>query len=170
MDNSGLKGAPLRGGRGESVTRGNRRRGELEARSPSPPLAHLIGHPQAGWRSAVIYPLIPSCRRYGIHPQEYLTDVLGRLPAMTHSQVRQLLPHRWRHARRGGGAGVPSPAPPDAPALPAPVSLTTLTSERVESQKWPLFNNLLIWGITSTFAVSTFDSLSIRSESGCQLA
>ena len=43
----------------------------------------FIGHPDAGWRSAVIYTLIQSCRRYGINPQEYLTDVLQRLPSMT---------------------------------------------------------------------------------------
>ena len=67
----------------------------------------FIGHPEAGWRSAVIYTLIPSCRRYGVNPQEYLTDVLGRLAGMTHRQVRELLPHPWRQARRGGGAGVP---------------------------------------------------------------
>lgn len=29
----------------------------------------FIGHPAAGWRSAVIYTLIQSCRRYGINPR-----------------------------------------------------------------------------------------------------
>jgi transposase len=66
----------------------------------------FIGHPDAGWRSAVIYTLIQSCRRYGINPQEYLTDVLQRLPSMTTSQVRELLPDQWRKARQGGGAAV----------------------------------------------------------------
>src|SRR4051812_19147959 len=56
----------------------------------------FIGHPDAGWRSAVIYTLIQSCRRYGINPQEYLTDVLQRLPSMTTSQVPVLLPSRWK--------------------------------------------------------------------------
>ena len=60
----------------------------------------FIGHPDAGWRSAVIYTIIQSCRRYGINPQEYLTDVLGRLPSMTASQVRELLPAQWREARQ----------------------------------------------------------------------
>ena len=60
----------------------------------------FIGHPNAGWRSAVIYTLIQSCRRYGINPQEYLTDVLQRLPTMTASQVRELLPDQWRQARQ----------------------------------------------------------------------
>jgi transposase len=56
----------------------------------------FIGHPDAGWRSAVVYTIIQSCRRYGINPQEYLTDVLQRLPSMTTSQVRDLLPDRWQ--------------------------------------------------------------------------
>lgn len=56
----------------------------------------FIGHPDAGWRSAVIYTIIQSCRRYGINPQEYLTDVLHRLPSMTTSQVPELLPRRWK--------------------------------------------------------------------------
>ncbi len=66
----------------------------------------FIGHPDAGWRSAVIYTIIQSCRRYGINPQEYLADVLQRLPSMTSSQVRQLLPDHWRKARQAGGAAV----------------------------------------------------------------
>jgi transposase len=56
----------------------------------------FIGHPDAGWRSAVIYTLIQSCRRYGINPQEYLTDILHRLPSMTSSQVPELLPANWK--------------------------------------------------------------------------
>lgn len=56
----------------------------------------FIGHPDAGWRSAVIYTIIQSCRRYGINPQEYLTDVLSRLPDLTNHQVHPLLPSRWK--------------------------------------------------------------------------
>ena len=66
----------------------------------------FIGHPDAGWRSAVIYTLIQSCRRYGINPQEYLTDVLGRLPSMTANQVRELLPDQWRKTRQARGPQV----------------------------------------------------------------
>jgi hypothetical protein len=56
----------------------------------------FIGHPDAGWRSAVIYTIIQSCRRRGINPQEYLTDVLGRLPSMKNHEVKDLLPSRWK--------------------------------------------------------------------------
>ena len=59
----------------------------------------FLGHPDAGWRSAVIYTLIQSCRRYDINPQEYLTDVLQRLPSMTSSQVHELLPAHWKPQR-----------------------------------------------------------------------
>lgn len=56
----------------------------------------FIGHPDAGWRSAVIYSLIVSCRRRGINPQEYLTDILNRLPGLTINQIDPLLPENWR--------------------------------------------------------------------------
>ncbi len=62
----------------------------------------FIGHPDAGWRSAVIYTIIQSCRRHGVNTQEYLTDVLARLPAMTTSQVPALLPSRWKPPRQQG--------------------------------------------------------------------
>jgi transposase len=56
----------------------------------------FVGHPDAGWRSAVIYSLIISCRRRGINPQAYLTDVLRRLPGLNITQIGQLLPEHWK--------------------------------------------------------------------------
>ncbi len=56
----------------------------------------FIGHPDAGWRSAVIYTIIQSCPRRGINPQEYLADVLSRLPSMKNHEVKNLLPSRWK--------------------------------------------------------------------------
>ena len=58
----------------------------------------FIGHPEAGWRSAVIYSILISCRRRGLNPQEYLTDVLARLPSMKITQIRELLPAHWKPA------------------------------------------------------------------------
>jgi transposase len=55
----------------------------------------FIGHPQAGWRSAVIYSIIVSCRRRDINPQEYLTDVLRRLPEQKINRIEELLPGNW---------------------------------------------------------------------------
>jgi transposase len=65
----------------------------------------FIGHPDAGWRSAVIYTIIQSCRRRGINPQEYLTDVLGRLPSMKNHEVKDVLPSRWRSQAANGQVG-----------------------------------------------------------------
>jgi hypothetical protein len=56
----------------------------------------FIGHPEAGWRSAVIYSMIVSCRRRGINPQDYLTDVLSRLPSITINRVGELTPANWK--------------------------------------------------------------------------
>ena len=56
----------------------------------------FIGHPDAGWRSAVIYSILGSCRRRGLNPQEYLTDVLGRLPSTKITEIHELLPGQWR--------------------------------------------------------------------------
>jgi hypothetical protein len=63
----------------------------------------FIGHPDAGWRSAVIYSLIVSCRRRAINPQEYLTDVLQRLPAMDVTRIEQLLPAHWKPTTQPSG-------------------------------------------------------------------
>jgi len=56
----------------------------------------FIGHPDAGWRSAVIYSILVSCRRRDINPLEYLTDVLGRLPGAKISDIQGLLPANWK--------------------------------------------------------------------------
>ncbi|MCP5517569.1 MAG: transposase domain-containing protein [Verrucomicrobiales bacterium] len=56
----------------------------------------FIGHPDAGWRSAVIYSIIVSCRRRGINPQAYRTDVLRRLPSLNITRIGPLLPENWK--------------------------------------------------------------------------
>jgi len=58
----------------------------------------FIGHPEAGWRSAVLYSVIVSCRRRGIEPWAYLRDVLARLPGLKQSQLASLLPAHWQPA------------------------------------------------------------------------
>jgi len=56
----------------------------------------FIGHPDAGWRSAVIYSILASCRRREINPEDYLTDVLRRLPGHKINQIDELLPANWK--------------------------------------------------------------------------
>ena len=63
----------------------------------------FIGHPDAGWRSAVLCSIIGSCRRRGINPQEYLTDILGRLPATKASCFPELLPANCKPKSTGSG-------------------------------------------------------------------
>ena len=59
----------------------------------------FIGHPDAGPRSAIIYSLVVSCRRYGKDPFAYLRDVLTRLPKMTNrDDLTPLLPAHWQPA------------------------------------------------------------------------
>jgi len=60
----------------------------------------FVGHPEAGQRSAIIYTLLECCKRQGINPQEYLYDVLSRIPAMTNRQTRSLTPANWLADRR----------------------------------------------------------------------
>jgi len=60
----------------------------------------FIGHPEAGWRSAVIYSILISCRRRGLNPQAHLTDVLTRLPSTKITRIQELLPAQWNVARR----------------------------------------------------------------------
>jgi hypothetical protein len=56
----------------------------------------FIGHPDAGWRSAVIFSIIVSCRRRSINPLEYMTDVLRRLPTAKTRDIQDLLPANWK--------------------------------------------------------------------------
>jgi len=56
----------------------------------------FIGHPDAGWRSAVIYSIVTSCRRRSINPQEYLTDILERLPSVKIGDIPSILPRNWK--------------------------------------------------------------------------
>jgi len=58
----------------------------------------FIGHPDAGWRSAVAYSIMVSCRRRGINPQDYLTDVLRRLPTTKITDIESLTPAHWQPA------------------------------------------------------------------------
>jgi hypothetical protein len=69
----------------------------------------FIGHPQAGWRSAVIYSLLISARHRGLNPQAYLTDILARLPSLKITQIHEPLPGNCKPdsipSRESGTAG-----------------------------------------------------------------
>ena len=59
----------------------------------------FYGAPESGQRSAIIYTIIENCKRLGVPPQEYLHDVLSRLPAMTNQQTHELTPANWAAQR-----------------------------------------------------------------------
>ena len=56
----------------------------------------FLGHPDAAWRNAVIFSILVSCRRRGINPLDYLTDVLARAPGLKANQFTPLLPGNWK--------------------------------------------------------------------------
>jgi hypothetical protein len=55
-----------------------------------------IGHPKAGWRSAVIYSIVGTCRLLEVDPFAYLRWVLPRLAAATTRTAGGLLPHDFK--------------------------------------------------------------------------
>ena len=55
----------------------------------------FIGHPEAGWRSAVFYSVLESCRRRGIHAELYVRDLLERLPDLPQSKLKKYVPAEW---------------------------------------------------------------------------
>lgn len=47
----------------------------------------------------MIYTLLGSCRRHGIHPFDYLKDLFTRLPAAKITQIREFTPAGWVKAK-----------------------------------------------------------------------
>lgn len=58
----------------------------------------FVGHPEAGKRSAIIYTIVQNCKSHGIDPQEYLIDVLEKLPTCGSDPeaARTLQPKYWK--------------------------------------------------------------------------
>jgi hypothetical protein len=58
----------------------------------------VVGHPEAGERSAVIYTLLGSCRRLGLNPFDYLKDLFTRLPSAKITEIKRFTPAAWARA------------------------------------------------------------------------
>jgi hypothetical protein len=43
----------------------------------------------------VIYSMLATCKRHGVNPWAWLSDVLARIPTHPARRVAELLPHRW---------------------------------------------------------------------------
>jgi transposase len=54
----------------------------------------FVGHPEAGWKSAVVYSILGTCKLLGVNPEDYLNWVLPRLAGAT-NQTTGLLPHDY---------------------------------------------------------------------------
>ncbi len=59
----------------------------------------FAGSHEATERAAVVYSLLSTCKRHEVNAQEWLTDVLARIPTHPARQVEDLLPHRWKSNR-----------------------------------------------------------------------
>lgn len=55
----------------------------------------FIGHPAAGWRSAVVYTVVANCKLVGVNPENYIAWVLPKLAAATNKTATGLLPHDY---------------------------------------------------------------------------
>lgn len=65
----------------------------------------FIGHPDAGWKSAVLYSVLGTCKLLKVNPTHYLAWVLPRLAAATNRDAqRGLLPHDYAAAVKELGA------------------------------------------------------------------
>jgi transposase len=69
----------------------------------------FIGHPKAGWYSAVIYTIVSTCRLVGVGPEEYLMWVLPRLAAATTKSTHGLLPHDYKKLKEAQATHRPPP-------------------------------------------------------------
>jgi transposase len=55
----------------------------------------FVGHPDAGWRSAVLYSILGTCKLQGVNQWRYLTWALPRLAAATNHTAGEFTPQRF---------------------------------------------------------------------------
>jgi len=61
----------------------------------------FIGHPHAGQRSAIIYSVLTSCKRRGVDPDEYLTEVFAvDTTQATDEQIPELTPRAFTERKK----------------------------------------------------------------------
>jgi transposase len=60
----------------------------------------FFGSKDAGETNAIIMTVLLNCKMLGINPEEYLKEVLGRLPHITNHQARELTPTKWLAASK----------------------------------------------------------------------
>ena len=65
----------------------------------------VFGSAKGGEVGARLFSLVLSCKQNGIDPEEYVTDVLGRISTTLQSQIATLTPWGWAAARAAETAG-----------------------------------------------------------------
>ena len=55
----------------------------------------FVGHPDAGWRSAVLYSILGTCKLHGVNEWSYLTWALPKLAAATNQTAHLFTPQRF---------------------------------------------------------------------------
>ncbi len=56
----------------------------------------FVGNERGGASAAIVSSFTSTCRRHGIDPQRYLTQLLANLTVTSISQVEGWLPDRWK--------------------------------------------------------------------------
>jgi hypothetical protein len=59
----------------------------------------FAGSESGGRRAAVLFSLVTTCKRLGINPFDYLSDVIARVGSHKLSQIAELTPRAWKAAR-----------------------------------------------------------------------
>ena len=68
----------------------------------------FVGNPRGGEAAAILSSLTSSCRRHGVDPHRYLTQLLVNLPGVPEAELDGWLPDAWkvREAERERADGV----------------------------------------------------------------
>ena len=69
----------------------------------------FVGNARGGRTAAILASLTSTCRRHGVDPQRYLTQLLVNLPAARLSDLAAWLPDEWKR-RQKAGPDSPTPA------------------------------------------------------------
>jgi transposase len=56
----------------------------------------FVGNPRGGQTAAILSSFTSTCRRHGINPQIYFTQLLTNLPTTPQSQIDRWLPDQWK--------------------------------------------------------------------------
>lgn len=75
----------------------------------------FLGSDVGGKNHAIVLSLLSTCRRHGVEPWAYLTDVIERITAGTVENLEDLLPHKWTpRSQENTTAEIPAfQAPPE---------------------------------------------------------